>query len=37
MIIKMVLVEGQLGRFAIKKGEEKTKMYNRLKTLVNKI
>jgi hypothetical protein len=37
MITKMELVEGELGRFAIKRGEEPTKMYNKLKTLVNKI
>jgi hypothetical protein len=37
MITMMELVEGELGRFAMKRGEEPTKMYNRLKTLVNKI
>jgi hypothetical protein len=37
MIIKMELVEGELGRFAMKRGEKPTKTYNRLKTLVNKI
>jgi hypothetical protein len=37
MITKMELVEGELGRFATKRGEEPTKTYNRLKTLVNKI
>jgi hypothetical protein len=37
MITKMELVEGELGRFAIKRGEEPTDTYNRLKTLVNKI
>jgi hypothetical protein len=37
MIIKMELVEGALGRFAMKRGEEPTETYNRLKTLVNKI
>jgi hypothetical protein len=37
MITKMELVEGKLGRFAMKMGEEPTKTYNRLKTLVNKI
>jgi hypothetical protein len=37
MITKMELVEGELGRFAKKKGEEPTKTYNRLKTPVNKI
>jgi hypothetical protein len=33
----MELVEGELGRFAMIRGEEPTQMYNRLKTLVNKI
>jgi hypothetical protein len=37
MITKMELVEGVLGRFAMIRGEEPTQMYNRLKTLVNKI
>jgi hypothetical protein len=37
MITKMELVEGKLGRFAMKRGEEPNEMYNRLKTLVNKI
>jgi hypothetical protein len=37
MITKMELVEGELGRFAIIRGEEPTQTYNRLKTLVNKI
>jgi hypothetical protein len=37
MITKMELVEGELGRFAMIKGEEPTQTYNRLKTLVNKI
>jgi hypothetical protein len=37
MITKMELVEGELGRFAMKRGEEPTQTYNRLKTLVNKI
>jgi hypothetical protein len=37
MITKMELVEGELGRFAMKRGEEPTDTYNRLKTLVNKI
>jgi hypothetical protein len=37
MITKMELVEGELGRFAMKKGEEPTETYKRLKTLVNKI
>jgi hypothetical protein len=33
----MKLVEGELGRFAMIRGEEPTQTYNRLKTLVNKI
>jgi hypothetical protein len=37
MIAKMELVEGELGRFAMIRGEEPTQTYNRLKTLVNKI
>jgi hypothetical protein len=37
MITKMELVEGELGRFAMKRGEEPTKTYNRLKTPMNKI
>jgi hypothetical protein len=37
MITKMELVESELWRFAIKRGEEPTETYNRLKTLVNKI
>jgi hypothetical protein len=37
MLTKMELVEGELGRFAMIKGEEPTQTYNRLKTLVNKI
>jgi hypothetical protein len=37
MITKMELVEGELGRFAMKRGEEPTETYNRLKILVNKI
>jgi hypothetical protein len=37
MITKMELVEGELGRFAMIRGEEATQTYNRLKTLVNKI
>jgi hypothetical protein len=37
MITKMELVEGDLGRFAMIRGEEPTQTYNRLKTLVNKI
>jgi hypothetical protein len=37
MITKMELVEGELGRFTMIRGEEPTLTYNRLKTLVNKI
>jgi hypothetical protein len=37
MITKMELVEGELGRFAMIRGEDPTQTYNRLKTLVNKI
>jgi hypothetical protein len=37
MITKMELVEGNLGRFTMIRGEEPTQNYNRLKTLVNKI
>jgi hypothetical protein len=33
----MELVEGELGRFTMKRGEEPTETYNKLKTLVNKI
>ena len=37
MITKMELVMDELGRFAMKRGEEPTETHNRLKTLVNKI
>jgi hypothetical protein len=37
MITMMELVEGELGRFAMKRGEEPTETYNRLRTLLNKI
>jgi hypothetical protein len=37
MITKMELVERERGRFAMKRGEDPTETYNRLKTLVNKI
>jgi hypothetical protein len=37
MITKIELVESELGRFAMKRGEELTETYNRLKTLMNKI
>ena len=35
MITKMELIEGELRRFIMKRGEEPTETYNRLKTLVN--
>src|SRR5688572_21408730 len=37
MLTKMELVEGELGRFAMIRGEEPTQTDNRLKTIVNKI
>jgi hypothetical protein len=37
MITKMELVEGELGRFTMIRGEEPTQTYNKFKTLVNKI
>jgi hypothetical protein len=37
MITKMELVESELGRFTMKRGDEPTETYNRLKALVNKI
>jgi hypothetical protein len=37
MITKMELVEGELGIFAMKRGEEPIETYNMLKTMVNKI
>jgi hypothetical protein len=37
MITKMELLEGGLGIFAMKRGEEPTETYNRLKTLMNRI
>ena len=37
MITNMELVEGELGRFAMKRGEEPSETYDRLNTLVNKI
>jgi hypothetical protein len=37
IITKIELVEGELGRFAMIRGEEPMQTYNRLKTLVNKI
>jgi hypothetical protein len=37
MITKMELVEGELGRFTMIRGEEPTQTYNRLKTLSTKL
>jgi hypothetical protein len=37
MITKMELVEGEQGRFAMKRGEEPIETYNMLKPLMNKI
>jgi hypothetical protein len=37
MNTKMELMEHELGRFAMERGDEPTNMYNKLKTLVNKI
>jgi hypothetical protein len=37
LLTKMELIEGELGRFAMIRGEEPTQTYNRLKTLINKI
>jgi hypothetical protein len=37
MLTKMELLEGELGRFTMIRGEEPIQTYNRLKTLVNKI
>jgi hypothetical protein len=37
MITKMELVEDELGRLAMKRGEEPTETYNKLKALVNKV
>jgi hypothetical protein len=37
MITKMELLEGELGRFSMKRGEEPTDTYKRLMTLVNMI
>jgi hypothetical protein len=37
MIAKIELVEGELGRFAMKRGEEPIETYNSLKTLMNQI
>jgi hypothetical protein len=37
MITKMEIIEGELGRFTMKRGEEPQETYNMLKTLVNQI
>lgn len=37
MITKMELIEGEMGRFTIKRGEEPQEIYNRLKSLVNQV
>jgi hypothetical protein len=34
---KRETIEGELGRFMLNQGEESQAMYNRLKTLVNKV
>jgi hypothetical protein len=34
-VIKMEVIEGELGRFTMKRGEGPQEMYNRLKSLVN--
>jgi hypothetical protein len=36
-ITKRETIEGELGRFALNKGEEPQAMYNRLKTMVNQV
>jgi hypothetical protein len=36
-ITKREMIEGELGRFMLHKGEEPQAMYNRLKTLVNQV
>jgi hypothetical protein len=36
-IIKREMIEGELGRFVLNKGEEPQAMYNRLKTMVNQV
>jgi predicted nucleotidyltransferase len=37
MITKMELIEGELGRFAMNRGQDSIETYNRLKTLVHQI
>jgi hypothetical protein len=36
-ITKMEVIKGDLGRFTLNKGEEPQEMYNRLKTMLNKV
>jgi hypothetical protein len=36
-ITKREIIEGELGRFVLNKGEEPQAMYNRLKTMVNQV
>jgi hypothetical protein len=36
-ITKREMIEGELGRFVLNKGEEPQAMYNRLKTMVNQV
>jgi hypothetical protein len=36
-ITKLEMIEGELGRFVLNKGEEPQAMYNRLKTMVNQV
>jgi hypothetical protein len=36
-ITKRETIEGELGRFRLRQGEEPQDMYNRLKTLVNQV
>jgi hypothetical protein len=36
-ITKWEMIEGELGRFRLRQGEEPQEMYNRLKTLVNQV
>jgi hypothetical protein len=36
-ITKQETIEGELGRFVLNKGEEPQAMYNRLKTMVDKV
>jgi hypothetical protein len=37
MITNMEVIEGKLGRFTMKRGEELQETYNMLKTLVNQV